>query len=145
MNLFINDVIIHSSIVNTLAFVSELLNNGIYLKNSDKKIAYSADNSKWIIGGVVGDEYALSQNRINVLDEYIPLRKTFEKMNFEVIWTPLEPKKIVVNTGESNLVFTADTNLVTIGDKSYKSDRAAYIENGVTYISADCIDACVGL
>lgn len=94
------------------------------------------------LGGVVGEEYAQSQNRINVLDEYIPLRATFEKMNYEVIWTPLDPKKIVVNTATATLIFTADTDTVEIGGELYKSDRRTYIEDGVTYISADCAAVC---
>ena len=94
------------------------------------------------LGGVVGEEYAQSQNRINVLDEYIRLRATFEKMNYEVIWTPLNPKKIVVNTATATLIFTADTDTVEIGGELYKSDRRAYIEDGVTYISTVCAAVC---
>ena len=94
------------------------------------------------LGGIVGEEYANSRNRINVLDGYIPLRATFEEMNYEVIWTPLEPKKIVVNTDHCTMIFTADTDTVAIGEKLYKSDRTAYIEDGVTYISADCVTVC---
>ena len=92
------------------------------------------------LNGVVGKEYAQSQNRINILDEYVPLRKNFEDKGYEVIWNAAEPKKIVVNAGDYTLVFMADTNLVTVDCKTLESDRIAYIENGVTYISADCLD-----
>ena len=40
-------------------------------------------------------------SRINVLDEYIPLRKSFEEKGYEVIWNALEPKKIIVKTTKS--------------------------------------------
>ena len=48
------------------------------------------------LNGIVGSEYAQSQNRINILDEYIPLRKSFEEKGYEVIWNALEPKKILL-------------------------------------------------
>ncbi len=94
------------------------------------------------LNGVVGAEYAESQNRINVLDEYIPLRKTFEDKGYEVIWNAAEPKKIVVNTGNCTMIFMADTNTVTVDGNVFESDRIAYIENGRTYISADCLLLC---
>lgn len=95
------------------------------------------------LGGEVGENYAQSKNRINVLDNYIPLRKTFEEKGCEVIWTMLEPYKIVVNANGRTLIFTANTNTVDIGGQSYISDRMCYIEDGVTYISADCVEACI--
>ncbi len=91
------------------------------------------------LGGVVGAEYAESQNRINVLDEYIPLRQTFEDKGYEVIWDAAEPKKIIVNTDNCTMIFMADTNIVTANGNVLESDRIAYIENGRTYISADCL------
>ncbi|MGM9552169.1 MAG: hypothetical protein ACI3XA_07940 [Clostridia bacterium] len=43
------------------AYASDVIDNGIYLKNSDGKIAYSVDNSQWIITGIpsafTDDEY----------------------------------------------------------------------------------------
>lgn len=94
------------------------------------------------LNGVIGGEYAQSQNRINILDEYIPLRKSFEEKGYEVIWNALEPKKIVVNTETSTFIFMADTNIVSVNGLEFESDRMAYIENGRTYISADCLDFC---
>jgi len=94
------------------------------------------------LNGVVGKEYAQSQQRINVLDEYIPLRKSFEEKGYEVIWNALEPKKIIVKTGNSTVIFMADTNVVTVDENNFESDRIAYIENGRTYISADCLNFC---
>ena len=94
------------------------------------------------LNGIVGSEYAQSQNRINILDEYIPLRKSFEDKGYEVIWSALEPKKIVVNTQTSTIIFMADTNIVTVDNNVFESDRMAYIEDGRTYISADCLDFC---
>ncbi len=94
------------------------------------------------LNGVVGEEYAESQYRINVLDEYIPLRKTFEDKGYEVIWNAAEPKKIVVNTENCTMIFMADTNTVTVDGNAFESDRIAYIENGRTYISADCLLLC---
>ena len=94
------------------------------------------------LNGVVGREYAESQNRINVLDEYIPLRKTFEGMGCEVIWNEAEPMKIVVKTADCTVVFTAGTNTLTVDGEAFESDRAAYIEDGTTYISADCLAFC---
>ncbi len=91
------------------------------------------------LNGVIGTEYAESQNRINVLDEYIPLRKTFEDKGYEVIWNAAEPKKITVNTDNCTIIFMADTNIVTIDGNVFEADRVAYIENGRTYISADCL------
>ncbi len=91
------------------------------------------------LNGVVGAQYAESQNRINVLDEYIPLRQTFEDKGYEVIWNAAEPKKIVVNTGNCTMIFMADTNTVTDVGTVFESDRIAYIEDGRTYISADCL------
>ncbi len=96
---------------------------------------YIAEN----LNGVVDARYAESQNRINVLDEYIPLRKTFEDKGYEVIWNAAEPKKIVVNTDNCTMIFMADTNTVTVDGNAFESDRIAYIENGRTYISADCL------
>ena len=94
------------------------------------------------LNGVIGGEYAQSQNRINILDEYIPLRKSFEEKGYEVIWNALEPKKIIVKTGNSTVIFMADTNVVTVDENNFESDRIAYIENGRTYISADCLNFC---
>ena len=94
------------------------------------------------LNGVVGKEYEKSQQRINVLDEYIPLRKSFEEKGYEVIWNALEPKKIIVKTGNSTVIFMADTNVVTVDENNFESDRIAYIENGRTYISADCLNFC---
>lgn len=94
------------------------------------------------LNGVVGKEYAQSQQRINILDEYIPLRKSFEDKGYEVIWSALEPKKIIVNTPDSTIIFMADTNVVTVDENNFESDRIAYIENGRTYISADCLNFC---
>ncbi len=94
------------------------------------------------LNGVVGAQYAESQNRINVLDEYIPLRKTFEDKGYEVIWDVTEPKKIVVNTGNCTMIFIADTNTVTVDGNVFEVDRIAYIENGRTYISQDCLLLC---
>ncbi len=94
------------------------------------------------LNGVVGAQYTESQNRINVLDEYIPLRKTFEDKGYEVIWNAAEPKKIVVNTDNCTMIFMADTNTVTVDGNIFESDRIAYIENGRTYISADCLLLC---
>ncbi|MBR3934284.1 MAG: 5'-nucleotidase C-terminal domain-containing protein [Clostridia bacterium] len=94
------------------------------------------------LNGVIGGEYAQSQNRINILDEYIPLRKSFEEKGYEVIWNALEPKKIIVKTGNSTVIFMADTNVVTVDENIFESDRIAYIENGRTYISADCLNFC---
>ena len=94
------------------------------------------------LNGVIGSEYAQSQNRINILDEYIPLRKSFEEKGYEVIWNALEPKKIIVKTGNSTVIFMADTNIVSVNGLEFESDRMAYIENGRTYISADCLDFC---
>ncbi len=94
------------------------------------------------LNGVVGEEYAESQNRINVLDEYIPLRQTFEEKGYEVIWNAAEPKKIVVNTGNCTMIFMADTSTVTVDGNAFESDRIAYIQNGKTYISADCLLLC---
>ena len=94
------------------------------------------------LNGVIGSEYAQSQNRINILDEYIPLRKSFEEKGYEVIWNALEPKKIIVKTGNSTVIFMADTNVVTVDENNFESDRIAYIENGRTYISADCLNFC---
>lgn len=94
------------------------------------------------LSGVIGGEYAQSQNRINILDEYIPLRKSFEEKGYEVIWNALEPKKIIVKTGNSTVIFMADTNVVTVDENNFESDRIAYIENGRTYISADCLNFC---
>jgi len=94
------------------------------------------------LGGNVGEKYAKVDERINIVDEYIPLRKTYEGMGYEVIWRREEPKKIVVNTDNCTYIFMADTNTVTIDGKSYESDRIAYIEKGTTYISADCIALC---
>lgn len=94
------------------------------------------------LNGVIGGEYAQSQNRINILDEYIPLRKSFEEKGCEVIWNALEPKKIIVKTGNSTVIFMADTNVVTVDENNFESDRIAYIENGRTYISADCLNFC---
>ncbi len=94
------------------------------------------------LNGVVGAQYIESQNRINVLDEYIPLRKTFEDKGYEVIWDVAEPKKIVVNTDNCTMIFMADTNTVTVDGNVFESDRIAYIENGRTYISADCLLLC---
>ena len=94
------------------------------------------------LNGVIGGEYAQSQNRINILDEYIPLRKSFEEKGYEVIWNALEPKKIIVKTGNSTVIFMADTNIVSVNGLEFESDRMAYIENGRTYISADCLDFC---
>ena len=94
------------------------------------------------LNGVIGGEYAQSQNRINILDEYIPLRKSFEEKGYEVIWNALEPKKIIVKTGNSTVIFMADTNVVTVDENNFESDRIAYIENGRTYISADCLSFC---
>ncbi len=99
---------------------------------------YITDN----LNGVVGSEYAESQNRINVLDEYIPLRKTFEEMGCEVIWSVTEPKKVVVNTKTCTLIFMIDTNIVTVDGNVFECDRAAYIENDRTYISEDCLSFC---
>ncbi len=96
---------------------------------------YIAEN----LNGVVDAQYAESQNRINVLDEYIPLRQTFEEKGFEVIWNAAEPKKIVVNTDNCTMIFMADTNTVTVDGTVFESDRIAYIEDGRTYISADCL------
>lgn len=94
------------------------------------------------LNGVIGGEYAQSQNRINILDEYIPLRKSFEEKGYEVIWNALEPKKIIVKTGNSTVIFMADTNVVTVDENNFESDRIAYIENGRTYISADSLNFC---
>ncbi len=94
------------------------------------------------LDGVVGAQYAESQNRINVLDEYIPLRKTFEDKGYEVIWNATEPKKIVVNTGDCTIVFMADTSIVTVDGNAFESDRITYIQDGRTYISADCLLLC---
>ncbi len=94
------------------------------------------------LNGVIGGEYAQSQNRINILDEYIPLRKSFEEKGYEVIRNALEPKKIIVKTGNSTVIFMADTNVVTVDENNFESDRIAYIENGRTYISADCLNFC---
>ncbi len=94
------------------------------------------------LNGVIGGEYAQNQNRINILDEYIPLRKSFEEKGYEVIWNALEPKKIIVKTGNSTVIFMADTNVVTVDENNFESDRIAYIENGRTYISADCLNFC---
>ncbi len=94
------------------------------------------------LNGVVGSQYAESQNRINVLDEYIPLRKTFEAEGYEVIWNVAEPKKIVVNTGACTMIFMADTNTVTVDGNIFEADRITYIENGRTYISEDCLLLC---
>ena len=94
------------------------------------------------LSGVVGKEYAQSQQRINILDEYIPLRKSFEDKGYEVIWSASEPKKILVNTPDSTIIFMADTNIVTVNGSAFESDRMAYIENGRTYISADCLSYC---
>ncbi len=91
------------------------------------------------LNGVVGAEYTESQNRINVLDEYIPLRKTFEDKGYVVIWNAAEPKKIIVHTDNCTMIFMADTNIVTVDGNVFESDRIAYIENGRTYISADCL------
>lgn len=94
------------------------------------------------LNGVVDKRYEKSAGRINILDEYIPLRKNFEEMGYEVIWTKEEPKKIVVNTSESTIIFMAGTNTVTIDGAVYESDRTAYIKDGRTYISADCLEFC---
>ncbi len=94
------------------------------------------------LGGTIGDEYAVSQNRINVLDEYIPLRKTFEDKGYEVIWTAAEPDKIVVNAETCTMIFMADTSIVTVDGNAFESDRMTYIEDGRTYISADCLMLC---
>ncbi len=91
------------------------------------------------LGGVVGKEYAEGQNRINVTDEYIPLRASFENRGCEVIWNAAEPDKIVVITDKGTMIFTAGTNTVTVDGKAYESDRTAYIDDGTTYISADCL------
>ncbi len=91
------------------------------------------------LNGVVGAQYAESQNRINVLDEYIPLRQTFEDKGYEVIWNAAEPKKIVVNTENCTMIFMADTNTVTVDGNTFESDRITYIQDGRTYISADCL------
>lgn len=92
------------------------------------------------LNGVVGKEYAQSQQRINMLEAYIPLRKSFEDQGYEVIWNASEPQKIVVNTKMSTIIFMADTNVVTVDGNAFESDRIAYIENGRTYISADCLN-----
>ncbi len=94
------------------------------------------------LNGIVGAEYAESQNRINVLDAYIPLRQTFEDKGYEVIWSAAEPNKIVVNTDTCTMIFMADTRTVTVDGNVFESDRIAYIENGRTYISADCLLLC---
>lgn len=100
------------------------------------------------LGGVIGEEYATVQNRINIIRpeyEYIPLRKTFEAKGYEVIWTDAEPNTIYVKNGEKTVVFIADTNVITCNGSSYNSAKAAYIEEGVTYISSDCVTLCENL
>ena len=51
-------------------------------------------------------------------------------------------KKIIVKTDNSTVIFMADTNVVTVDENNFESDRIAYIENGRTYISADCLNFC---
>lgn len=91
------------------------------------------------LGGTISKDYETSQDRINVIDEYIPLRKTFEAMGCEVIWTPYEPDKIIVCIGDKTVIFMADTQDVSVGDFTYELDRTTYIEDGTTYISADAL------
>lgn len=94
------------------------------------------------LGGVIGEEYKAAGKRINMLEEYIPLRKSFEEKGFDVIWRAEEPKKIVVNAKGGTIIFIADTNSVSVNGEEFLSDRVAYIENGTTYISADCMNFC---
>ena len=94
------------------------------------------------LGGNIGKEYREVKPHINIIDEYIPLRKTFEAKGYEVIWTAEEPLKIVVNSDHCTYIFMANTNSVTVDGNAFSSDRMAYIENGTTYISADCLTFC---
>ncbi len=91
------------------------------------------------LNGVIGEEYNVPENRINILDEYIPLRKTFEEEGCEVIWNAEDPLTIVVRKSNVIITFTAGTNIMMVNKALYKCDRTAYIENGTTYISKDCL------
>ena len=95
------------------------------------------------LGGTVGEKYATVTERINFIDEYVPLRKTFEEKGYEVIWTALEPNKATVKAGDVTFIFTLGGDDVVCGNETYTGDRVSYVdENCSTQISADCVRYC---
>jgi len=98
--------------------------------------AYIADE----LNGTVSANYAASQNRINILADYIPLRQSFEAAGHKVVWSADTPQTVTVSAGSSTIVFTLNTNTFAVNGQSHNSDRLIYCQNGITYISADCLE-----
>ncbi len=93
------------------------------------------------LGGSVEKGYRKPSGNINILSAYVPLRKSFEDMGYTVIWTPEAPQKILVTDGLLTFEFFANSDKLLVGGiGTYQADRATYIEDGVTYISADCVE-----
>lgn len=78
-------------------------------------------------------------------DEYIPLRSTFEGKDYTVEWSSAQPDAIYVKTGNYTIEFQNGSNEITTDEGTFSTEKSAYIENGVTYISADAPELCDNL
>lgn len=88
--------------------------------------------------GVIGQEYAQSQDRIKISD--IPLRKTFEDMGMNVEWQA--PDTAVVTYNNENVIFKIGNDEITIGldgEKTLEMTQPAQLIHNTIYIPYDAV------
>ncbi len=93
------------------------------------------------LGGVIGEEYAEPQGRINIL-EYVPLRATFEAMGYTVSWYEETPDCAFVTIDGVTIMFTDKSGTISADGAELDLGLETYIEDGVTYMSSDAVGLC---
>lgn len=78
-------------------------------------------------------------------EEYIPLRSTFEGKDYGVEWSNQESDRIKVNIGDYLIEFRNGSNSIVTDEGTFTLEGNTYIEDGVTYITADAVDLCDNL